>query len=134
MARLGSFRDAGERMITYNLAGKTALVTGGASGIGLATSAMLGRNGAKVAINFLADDPRGKEAVAGLNHSGHMAIEAPGNVGDAVDCERMVKKAIDDLGRLDLHFQRRHARYAPENRTAGARPHYGGSLGNAAAR
>jgi 3-oxoacyl-[acyl-carrier protein] reductase len=91
-----------ERMITYNLAGKTALVTGGASGIGLATSAMLSRNGAKVAINFLADDPRGKEAVAALSATGHMAIAAPGNVGDAADCERMVRNAIDDLGRLDL--------------------------------
>ena len=89
-------------MITYDLAGKAALVTGGASGIGLATSAMLGRNGAMVAVNFLADDPRGKEAVARLEADGLEVIEAPGNVGDAADCERMVKKAIDDLGRLDL--------------------------------
>ncbi|MDX2159673.1 MAG: SDR family oxidoreductase [Hyphomicrobiaceae bacterium] len=89
-------------MITYDLAGKTALVTGGASGIGLATAAMLGRNGATVAINFLADDPRGKEAVAGLVAKGIRAIEAPGNVGDAADCPRMVEKAIADLGRLDL--------------------------------
>jgi 3-oxoacyl-[acyl-carrier protein] reductase len=89
-------------MITYDLAGKTALVTGGASGIGLATAAMLGRNGARVAVNFLADDPRGKEAVARLAAEGLEAIAAPGNVGDAADCERMVKKAIDDLGRLDL--------------------------------
>jgi 3-oxoacyl-[acyl-carrier protein] reductase len=89
-------------MITYDLAGKTALVTGAASGIGLATAAMLGRNGARVAVNFLADDPRGKDAVARLAAEGLEAIAAPGNVGDAADCERMVKKAIDDLGRLDL--------------------------------
>ena len=89
-------------MITYDLAGRTALVTGGASGIGLATAAMLGRNGATVAVNFLVDDVRGREAVAKLKADGIKAIEAPGNVGDATDCERMVKTAIDELGRLDL--------------------------------
>jgi 3-oxoacyl-[acyl-carrier protein] reductase len=89
-------------MVTYDIAGRTALVTGGASGIGLATAAMLARNGGTVAVNFLADDPRGKDAVAGLKAAGLKAIEAPGNVGDADDCARMVKKAIDDLGRLDL--------------------------------
>lgn len=89
-------------MITYDLAGRTALVTGGASGIGLATAAMLGSNGATVAINFLADDPRGHEAVGKLRAAGLKAIPAPGNVGDAADCARMVKQAIDDLGRLDL--------------------------------
>ena len=89
-------------MITYDLAGKTALVTGGASGIGLATAAMLGRNGATVAVNFLPDDPRGAEAVAKAAADGCKAIAAPGNVGDARDCERMVTKAIEDLGRLDL--------------------------------
>jgi 3-oxoacyl-[acyl-carrier protein] reductase len=89
-------------MISYNLAGKTALVTGGASGIGLSTAAMLGRNGATVAVNYLADDPRGRDVVAKLKADGIKAIEAPGNVGDAADCARMVGKAIDDLGRLDL--------------------------------
>jgi len=89
-------------MISYDLAGKTALVTGGASGIGLSTVAMLGRNGATVAVNFLADDPRGKDTVAKLKADGLKVIEAPGNVGDASDCARMVGKAVDDLGRLDL--------------------------------
>jgi 3-oxoacyl-[acyl-carrier protein] reductase len=89
-------------MISYDLAGKTALVTGGASGIGLSTVAMLGRNGATVAVNFLADDPRGKDTVAKLKADGLEVIEAPGNVGDAADCARMVGKAVDDLGRLDL--------------------------------
>jgi 3-oxoacyl-[acyl-carrier protein] reductase len=89
-------------MISYDLAGKTALVTGGASGIGLSAATMLGRNGATVAVNFLADDPRGADTVAQLKSDGIKAIAAPGNVGDAADCARMVAKATDDLGRLDL--------------------------------
>ena len=91
-------------MISYNLAGKTALVTGGASGIGFATARMLAKFGATVAVNFLADDPRGPEAVDRINAEGGKAIMAPGSVGDAGVAERMVLKAIDDLGRLDLLF------------------------------
>ena len=51
-------------MIRYELAGKAALVTGGASGSGLALATQLARNGAKVAINHLADDERGHGAPA----------------------------------------------------------------------
>ena len=54
-------------MIRYDLTGKTALVTGGASGIGFATAKMLAGFGATVAVNFLADDPRGPEAVDKLH-------------------------------------------------------------------
>ena len=57
-------------MISYDLAGKTALVTGGASGIGFATARMLAKFGATVAVNFLADDPRGPEAVEKINAEG----------------------------------------------------------------
>jgi 3-oxoacyl-[acyl-carrier protein] reductase len=88
-------------MITYDLKGRTALVTGGASGIGLATVRMLAANGCKVAINHLADDPRGPEQVAALTAEGFDVISAPGNVGDAEDGPRMVDQAAADLGRLD---------------------------------
>ena len=90
-------------MISYDLTGKTALVTGGASGIGFAAATMLAKLGATVAVNFLADDPRGPEAVTKLIDAGGKAIMAPGNVGHAGDAGSMVLQgASADLGRLDL--------------------------------
>ena len=67
-------------MITADLTGKTALVTGGASGIGLATVEIFTRCGATVALNHLSDDPRGREQVGRLQGLGHRVISAPGNV------------------------------------------------------
>jgi 3-oxoacyl-[acyl-carrier protein] reductase len=88
-------------MITYSLAGKTALVTGGASGIGLATVELLAASGCRVAINHLAGDPRGAQEVERLRTAGHDVVTAPGDVGDASDGPRMVEQAVSDLGGLN---------------------------------
>lgn len=63
---------------------------------------MLGRNGAKVAINFIAGDTRGAEAAAMLRSQGIETVEAPGDVADPRDAQRMVEHAVAALGRLDL--------------------------------
>jgi 3-oxoacyl-[acyl-carrier protein] reductase len=84
-----------------DLTGKAALVTGAASGIGLATVELFARRGAKVALNHLPDDARGPAVVARLRAEGHDVIGAPGDVAKAGACERMVAEAIEKLGRLD---------------------------------
>jgi 3-oxoacyl-[acyl-carrier protein] reductase len=88
-------------MITIDLTGKAALVTGSASGIGLATVELFARAGATVAINHLPEDPRGEQEVKRLQAAGHRVVSAPGNVGKPGEAERMVAAAIDRLGRLD---------------------------------
>ena len=89
-------------MTQYSLPGRTALVTGGASGIGFSIATQIGRNGGTVAVNFLSDDPRGPQAVEKLKAEGIKAIAAPGNVAIAGEAERMVNEAVQKLGRLDF--------------------------------
>src|SRR6184192_2942324 len=89
-------------MISIDLSGKTALVTGGASGIGLATVEHFARCGATVALNHLPDDSRGRDQVERLKGLGHKVISAPGNVSKPGEAETMTSRAIDALGRLDF--------------------------------
>lgn len=88
--------------MTGSLEGKAALVTGAASGIGLATAELFAGRKAKVALNHLPDDARGMAAVERLRAQGHTVIAAPGDVSKAGAAETMVQRAIDALGRLDF--------------------------------
>src|SRR5438876_3725435 len=85
-----------------DLEGKAALVTGAASGIGLATVELFARRGARVALNHLPDDPRGPAAVEKLSARGLAVIGAPGDVSKPGAAEAMVREAIQKLGRLDF--------------------------------
>lgn len=79
-----------------NLEGCRALVTGGASGIGLATARRLTDEGARVAVADL-DEAAAKEAASEL---GGVAVAV--DVSDAGQVSRAFKDAADELGGLDL--------------------------------
>lgn len=89
-------------MISIDLKGKKALVTGGASGIGLAVVELLSAAGAEVAINHLPDDPRGPAAAKRLAAAGHGTIAVAGDVSDSQGAAGMVNDAIARLGGLDI--------------------------------
>lgn len=89
-------------MIQYALRGCKALVTGAASGIGLAVVVRLAQAGAQVALNHLPDDPRGPAEVARLRAQGLDVVGAPGDIAQAGQAEAMVVQAIEALGGLSL--------------------------------
>lgn len=80
--------------------GKTALITGGTSGLGLAAAKRFVRDGGRVAV--VGRDPaRGKEAVELLNGSGS-ASYIQGNLGEDGEPARVADEAQKLLGQVDV--------------------------------
>ena len=80
---------------------KVALVTGAASGIGRATAALFGQEGAQVVCADL--DGEGAERVARqIADSGGEAASVQADVSVAADVERMVRETVERWGRLDV--------------------------------
>jgi NAD(P)-dependent dehydrogenase (short-subunit alcohol dehydrogenase family) len=81
------------------LAGKVALVTGGAMGIGRAIAEGLADDGAKI---LIADRARASEAAAEMTAKGYTAIGVATNVASEADTERMAAAAVERLGGIDI--------------------------------
>src|SRR4051812_31190430 len=79
---------------------KVALITGGASGIGLATTQRFAREGAKI---ILWDhDDKGNEVVNSLKKDGHDAIFQKVSVTDDEAVRKAVTEARQYYGRIDI--------------------------------
>ena len=85
---------------TFDLTDHKVLVTGGASGIGLATARAFLQNGARVAINDI-PGPKLDAVIDELSRLDAQVVAAPGDIGTAESAGNMVAEAISNLGGLN---------------------------------
>ncbi len=81
--------------------GKVAIVTGGASGIGLATVECFARSGALVVIADI-DANGGENAAQNINGEGGRALSITTDVSDPEQISEMVEKTQSVFGRIDI--------------------------------
>jgi NAD(P)-dependent dehydrogenase (short-subunit alcohol dehydrogenase family) len=82
-------------------AGKVAIVTGAASGIGRASAIGFARDGASVVVADI-DPVGGRETVRLITEAGGQACFAETDVADSASVQAMVATAISQYGRLDF--------------------------------
>ncbi len=79
------------------LDGKVALVTGAASGIGLAIARLFAERGAQVVFSDL-DQPAGRAAIEGIAHARFI----PADLSNGEECKRLMEAALAAAGRVDI--------------------------------
>jgi len=87
---------------TMPLAGRAAIVTGGARNVGRAICLALAEAGTAVAVNTNQDTDGMNETVAAIEAAGGRAIGARGDVSNEADVEKIVQTTLKAFGRLDI--------------------------------
>jgi len=89
--------------VSFSFEKQVALVTGAASGIGLATAKAFAQAGAAVALADINEDGA-RSAAQDLVAAGHKAIGVRCDVADADEVAAMVRQTVSTFGRLDAAF------------------------------
>lgn len=92
----GNYKAAGK------LKGKTALITGGDSGIGRAVAVAYAKEGANVAIVYLNETKDAEKTKQEVEQEGVKALLIAGDVGDEKFAVEAVKKTVETFGGLDI--------------------------------
>ena len=82
--------------------GKVAVVTGGCSGIGLATARQFARRGAAVVIASRTADELERAAARVREESGARCLAVPTDVKNEEQVTRLVQRTLDEFGRIDI--------------------------------
>jgi NAD(P)-dependent dehydrogenase (short-subunit alcohol dehydrogenase family) len=85
------------------LRGKTALITGGDSGIGRAIAIAFAREGADVVISHLPEEEAdAAETAEWVEKAGRRVLKLPGDLQDESYCEQLVGSTLGNMGKLDI--------------------------------
>lgn len=84
------------------LAGKTALITGSARGIGAAIAVRYSQEGAKVVVNYSRSEAEANAVVESIRSAGGEAIAVRADVGRTADIAPLFDATMKAFGRLDI--------------------------------
>jgi NAD(P)-dependent dehydrogenase (short-subunit alcohol dehydrogenase family) len=84
------------------LAGKTAIITGGDSGIGQAIAVLFAREGANVAILYLNETEDARKTAKLVRDEGRECLAIAGDVGDERFCRKAVQRVIEQFGAINV--------------------------------
>ena len=104
-AEMGERPDHGEDSYrgSGRLLDRAAIVTGGDSGIGRAVALAFAREGADVLLSYLeAEEDDARETARLVEDAGRRAVLVPGDLTIEENCQRVVDRALSDLGRIDI--------------------------------
>jgi len=92
-----------EYLAAGKLQDKVAIITGGDSGIGRAVAVLYAKEGADVAIVYLAaEQPDAEETKQKVEEQGRNGLLLPGDVRDPEFCRDAVDQTVREFGRLDI--------------------------------
>ncbi|MEX2542713.1 MAG: SDR family oxidoreductase [Trueperaceae bacterium] len=107
--------EAPEYRAAGKLEGKTALISGGDSGIGRAVAVYFAKEGADVAVVYLDEHADAEETERQVEQEGRRCLLIPGDVQDAGFCRDAVEQTVGEFGRLDVLVNNAAVQYPQES-------------------
>ncbi|TVR73219.1 MAG: SDR family oxidoreductase [Sphaerobacteraceae bacterium] len=84
------------------LEGRTALITGGDSGIGRAVAIAFAREGADVAISYYNEHDDAEDTARWVTEAGRKVVLMDGDLRDPEHCKAIVRRTVEELGSINI--------------------------------